>query len=79
PTANPNTTHYKITLQRSAISLGSRIQDTLTSLGIHRRFQTVYHRHGPEAAGKILRVKELVHVENVEEGMVKSKQEMSRE
>ncbi|KAJ3830582.1 hypothetical protein EV361DRAFT_484358 [Lentinula raphanica] len=78
-TANPNTTHYKITLQRSAISLGSRIQDTLTSLGIHRRFQTVYHRHGPEAAGKILRVKELVHVENVEEGIVKSKQEMRRE
>ncbi|KAJ3830370.1 hypothetical protein F5878DRAFT_599601 [Lentinula raphanica] len=79
PNPNPNTTHYKITLQRSAISLGSRIKDTLTSLGIHRRFQTMYHRHGPEAAGKILKVKELVHVENVEEGMVKSKEEMRRE
>ncbi|KAJ3778285.1 hypothetical protein FB446DRAFT_632287 [Lentinula raphanica] len=79
PNPNPNTTHYKITLQRSAISLGSRIKDTLTSLGIHRRFQTVYHRHGPEAAGKILKVKELVHVENVEEAMVKSKEEMRSE
>ncbi|KAJ3988467.1 hypothetical protein F5890DRAFT_470759 [Lentinula detonsa] len=68
PTSTPQTTHYKITLRRSAISLGSRIQDTLVSLGIHRRFQTVYHRHGAEVAGKILKVKELVEVENEEQG-----------
>ncbi|KAJ4485715.1 hypothetical protein J3R30DRAFT_3252230, partial [Lentinula aciculospora] len=73
------TTHYKITLHRSAISLGSRIKSTLESLGIHRRFQTVYHRHTPEAAGKILKVKELVQVENVTTDMVKTKQEMTKD
>ncbi|KIM39186.1 hypothetical protein M413DRAFT_447149 [Hebeloma cylindrosporum] len=61
----PRNTHYKITLRRSAISLGDKIKGTLLALGIHRRFQTVYFPHSPEVAGKILRVKELVEVENV--------------
>lgn len=61
----PPNTHYKITLRRSAISLGDKIKGTLLALGIHRRFQTVYFPHSPEVAGKILRVKELVEVENV--------------
>jgi ribosomal protein L30/L7E len=55
------------------------MKNTLTSLGIHRRNQTVYHRHSPEAAGKILRVKELVEVENVSEDMVRTKEEQTRE
>jgi large subunit ribosomal protein L30 len=78
PSQSPNT-HYKITLRRSAISLGSKKQGTLISLGIHRRMQTVYHQHGPEVAGKILLVKELVEVENVPTEMVRTKQEMRRE
>src|SRR5688572_9148404 len=57
-------THFKITLRRSAISLGDKIKATIESLGIHRRFQTVYFPHSPEVAGKILRLKELVEVEN---------------
>lgn len=69
-------THFKITLRRSAISMGDKIQETLVSLGIHRRFQTVYHPHGPEVAGKILRVKELVEVENVPQHLVQTKQQM---
>ncbi|KAF5384967.1 hypothetical protein D9615_001165 [Tricholomella constricta] len=68
-------THYKITLRRSAISLGDKIKGTLISLGIHRRMQTVYHRHSPEAAGKILRVKELVEVHNVPESQVRTNSE----
>lgn len=76
PTSSPNT-HYKITLRRSAISLGDKIKGTLISLGIHRRFQTVYHPHSPEVAGKILRVKELVEVENVPRELVKTKQEQT--
>lgn len=75
----PLNTHYKITLRRSAISLGSKKQGTLVSLGLHRRMQTVYHRHSPEVAGKILLLKELVEVENVSPEMVKTKQEMRRE
>ncbi|KAH8102875.1 hypothetical protein BXZ70DRAFT_756126 [Cristinia sonorae] len=72
-------THYKITLQRSAIALPSRVKATLESLGIHRRLQTVYHEHNPINAGKILRVKELVTVENVSADEVRTKTEQRRE
>ncbi|TFK98177.1 hypothetical protein BDV98DRAFT_606987 [Pterulicium gracile] len=76
-TTDPNAhTHYKITLTRSAISLGSAKQGTLKALGFHRRFQVVYHAHSPLIAGKILAVKELVHVENVTKGQVRTREEM---
>ncbi|EPS93531.1 hypothetical protein FOMPIDRAFT_131207, partial [Fomitopsis schrenkii] len=74
----PNT-HYRITLRRSAISLPSNIKGTLVALGIHRRMQTVYHRHTPDIAGKILRVKELVQVENVPASAVRTKTEQRQE
>ncbi|KAF8526221.1 hypothetical protein BU17DRAFT_33243, partial [Hysterangium stoloniferum] len=72
-------THFKITLYRSAIALPKRYKATLVALGIHRRMQTVYHPHTPDIAGKILRVKELVHVENVPESSVRTKTEQRRE
>ncbi|KAK1229776.1 hypothetical protein PQX77_001686 [Marasmius sp. AFHP31] len=78
-TSSAPTTHFKITLRRSAISLGDKIKGTLEALGIHRRMQTVYHRHSPDIAGKILRVKELVEVENVPEALVKTKQQQTLE
>ena len=72
-------THYRITLQRSAISLPKNIKGTLAALGISRRLQTVYHRHTPDIAGKILTVKELVSVENVPESAVRTKLEQRLE
>ncbi|KAH7884861.1 hypothetical protein F5I97DRAFT_1892896 [Phlebopus sp. FC_14] len=72
-------THYKITLTRSAIALGEKKQETLVSLGLHRRMQTVYHPHTPEAAGKILKVKELVEVTNVPASTVRTQTEQRRE
>ena len=72
-------THFKITLRRSAISLGDRIKATLVSLGIHRRHQTVYYPHSPVVAGKILRVKELVEVENVPSSAVRTSWEQRQE
>ena len=72
-------THYRITLRRSAISLPENIKGTLAALGIHRRLQTVYHRHTPDIAGKILTVKELVSVENVPESAVRTKWEQKQE
>ncbi|KAF9650177.1 hypothetical protein BDM02DRAFT_3154951 [Thelephora ganbajun] len=72
-------THYKITLRRSAIALPESFKATLVSLGIHRRMQTVYHPHTPECAGKILKVKELVEVENVPAAAVRTKTEQRRE
>ena len=68
-------THYRITLRRSAIALPKNIKGTLEALGIHRRLQTVYHRHTPDIAGKILTVKELVTVENVPASAVRNKLE----
>ncbi|KAG5645358.1 hypothetical protein DXG03_006420 [Asterophora parasitica] len=79
PSDHEPNTHYKITLRRSAISLGDKIKGTLISLGIHRRMQTVYHRHTPEAAGKILRVKELVEVHNVPASQVRTASEQRLE
>ena len=72
-------THFRITLRRSAISLPSNIKGTLAALGIHRRLQTVYHRHTSDIAGKILTVKELVTVENVPESAVRTKLEQRQE
>ena len=77
-TSEPST-HFKITLRRSAISLGDKKKGTLVSLGIHRRHQIVYHPHSPEVAGKILSVKELLEVESVPESLVRTKQEQRLE
>ncbi|KAJ7866958.1 hypothetical protein B0H14DRAFT_2732026 [Mycena olivaceomarginata] len=68
-------THFKITLRRSAISLGEKKQGTLAALGLHRRNQTVFHPHKPDIAGKILAVKELLEVRNVPASEVRNKQE----
>jgi len=72
-------THFKITLLRSAIGLPQRYRQTLESLGIHRRGKTVFHAHNPATAGKILRVKELVQVQNIHASEIKTKTEIRRE
>ncbi|KAG8936062.1 hypothetical protein FRC02_004687 [Tulasnella sp. 418] len=72
-------THFKITATRSSIGLPQRYKATLETLGIHRRMGTVYMPHSPEAAGKILRVKELVRVENVPASQVKTKKQAREE
>ncbi|KAI9435073.1 hypothetical protein H4582DRAFT_702191 [Lactarius indigo] len=73
PTTSPEpNTHFRVTLRRSGISLGKRVQGTLAALGLRRRMQTVYHLHTPEAAGMILAVKELVEVENVPASAVRT-------
>ncbi|KAH9043952.1 hypothetical protein EDB85DRAFT_1913138 [Lactarius pseudohatsudake] len=73
PLTSPEpSTHFRVTLRRSAISLGQRAQGTLAALGLRRRMQTVYHLHTPEAAGMILAVKELVEVENVPASAVRT-------
>jgi len=79
PSDSSAPTHFKITLLRSAIGLPKRYRQTLESLGIHRRGKTVFHVHNPVTAGKILRVKELVQVQNVDTSEVKMKTEMRRE
>lgn len=77
--SNEPLTHYRITQQRSAISLPQKFKATLVSLGLHRRLQTVYHPHNPINAGKILLLKELVSVENVPAKEVRTKTEIRQE
>lgn len=57
---------FRITLHRSAIGLPERTRGVLAALGLRRRSQVVFHPVSPQFAGMILKVKELVRVEEVE-------------
>jgi large subunit ribosomal protein L30 len=59
------TTHYRVTLRRSAIGLPSRFSKILTAMKLTKRLQSVYLPQNQAVAGSILAVKELVHVDNV--------------
>lgn len=56
---------FKITLRRSAIGLPQRTRGVLSALGLRRRMQTVFHPVEPHFAGMIMKVKELVAVDEV--------------
>ena len=58
---------WKVTLMRSGIGLSKRRNDTLVALGLRKRFRTVYKPVNPQTAGLLLRVKELVKLELVNE------------
>ncbi|PWN35900.1 uncharacterized protein FA14DRAFT_179267 [Meira miltonrushii] len=60
-----NTTHYRITLRRSAIGMPSHTRKVLESMGLRKRLQSIYRPKRADIAGMVLAVKELVHVENV--------------
>ncbi|ORZ01693.1 hypothetical protein BCR43DRAFT_487343 [Syncephalastrum racemosum] len=58
--------YYKVTLRRSTIGLPKQDRATAKTLGLYRLNQTTYHPVSPSAAGLILKIKEIVKVENVE-------------
>ncbi|WFD01071.1 hypothetical protein MYAM1_003832 [Malassezia yamatoensis] len=62
---SPASTHFRVTLRRSAIGLPKHTGRILEGLGLHKRLQSVYQPQNPAVAGAVLAVKELVHVENV--------------
>ena len=57
--------YFKITLVRSGIGLYKK-QAILDALGIKKRYRPVFHPVSTDIAGKILQVKELVAVSEVE-------------
>ncbi|KAL8834624.1 MAG: hypothetical protein Q9170_003672 [Blastenia crenularia] len=63
---------FKITLIRSAIGLPERTTGVLKALGLRKRMATVFHPVSPTVAGKIMAVKELVAVSEVEKSMTKA-------
>lgn len=63
------TTFFRITLHRSQIGMPQRTRDVLAALGLHKRGKTVFHPVHPQFAGMIMKVKELVKVEEVDRKM----------
>ncbi|KAF9316043.1 39S ribosomal protein L33, mitochondrial [Podila horticola] len=58
--------HYKVTQTRSLIGVPKTTIKVLKSLGLGRKIgRPVFQPHNAAAAGKILKVKELVKVENM--------------
>lgn len=68
------TSYFRITLMRSPIGLPTKSSGVLAALGLRKRMRTVYHPVSQEVAGQIMRVKELVDVQEVGEKL--SKEEM---
>lgn len=62
---------FRITLTRSGIGMPKRTQGVLKALGLRHRMATVFHPVTPEVAGQIMRVKELVTVQEVDKALTK--------
>jgi large subunit ribosomal protein L30 len=69
PTAS---SYFKITLRRSTIGLPSRLQGVLRALGLKKRMAIVFHPVSQNVAGQIMKVKELVAVEEVDTAYTKA-------
>jgi ribosomal protein L30 len=70
--------YFRITLHRSAIGLPKRTRGVLAALGLHRRSQVVFHPVEAQFAGMIMKVKELVKVEEVDRPLSKRELQDSR-
>jgi large subunit ribosomal protein L30 len=67
-----STTYFKITLRRSTIGLPTRFSGVLNALGLRKRMAVVFHPVSQDVAGQIMRVKELVAVEEVDKAYTKA-------
>ncbi|KAF9155414.1 39S ribosomal protein L33, mitochondrial [Linnemannia schmuckeri] len=66
PAATNTEGYYKVTQTRSLIGVPKSTIKVLKSLGLGKKIgRPVFQPHEPSAAGKILKVKELVKVENM--------------
>lgn len=70
--------YFRITLQRSGIGMPKRTQGVLKALGLRHRMTTVFYPVTPEVAGQIMRVKELVSVEEVDKPLTKDEVKAER-
>ena len=69
---------FRITLHRSAIGLPERTRGVLAALGLRRRSQVVFHPVSAQFAGMILKVKELVRVEEVDRPLTRAEVKAER-
>ncbi|PWY87262.1 mitochondrial 54S ribosomal protein YmL33 [Aspergillus sclerotioniger CBS 115572] len=70
--------YFRITLMRSAIGLPRRTHDVLKALGLKKRMATVFHPVSPSVAGNIMKVKELVQVQEVDRRLTKQEVHLER-
>ncbi|CDR45579.1 CYFA0S19e00606g1_1 [Cyberlindnera fabianii] len=69
---------YRIQLKRSTIALPQSIKDTVAKLGLKKTGSVAYQTVSPVSAGMILKVKELVDVEVVENALSKQQERALR-
>lgn len=65
-------------MMRSAIGLPKRSTGVLKALGLRKRMKTVFYPVTPEVAGQIMKVKELVKVEEVAASKTKTELKAER-
>ncbi len=70
--------YFRITLIRSAIGLPRRTTGVLKALGLKKRMATVFHPVSPDVAGQIMKVKELVAVQEVDRALTKQELHLER-
>ena len=63
---------------RSGIGLPKRTQGVLKALGLRQRMKTVFYPVTPEVAGQIMKVKELVAVQEVDRALTKEELKAER-
>lgn len=71
-------TYFRITLMRSAIGLPLRKNMVLHALGLKKRMATVFYPVSQDVAGQIMKVKELVDVQEVDESLTKAQVHLRR-
>lgn len=71
-------TYFRITLMRSAIGLPLRQNMVLHALGLKKRMATVFYPVSQDVAGQIMKVKELVSVQEVDEPLTKAQVHLQR-
>jgi len=69
---------FRITLLRSAIGLPRRTTDVLKALGLKKRMATVFHPVSQSVAGQVMKVKELVDVQEVDRRLTKQEVHLER-
>jgi len=70
--------YFRITLMRSAIGLPQKVTGVLKALGLKKRMATVFHPVSLDVAGQIMKVKELVSVQEVDRPLTKQEVHLQR-
>ena len=74
----PRQSFFRIVLRRSAIGLPARSTGVLRALGLRKRMSVVYQPVSMHIAGMIMKVKELVDVQEVDRALTRAEVKETR-